>query len=273
MSCERVAIAMSVYQSDDPDRLRSALDSLIVQSYNNLDIFLQIDGEVPDKTMDVIHSFTHNRHFHCEQYPRNMGLAFQLNRVIAKIVDSNQYQYIARMDADDICDPIRIEEQVQFFKLHPEVAVLGTGVTEFYNDGSEMVKRMPSAHEQLAKNIIKRCPFNHPTVMFNLQLLSKNDLQYDSRLQNTQDYYLWVDLLHKGYQFSNISHPLLRFRVDEHFHARRGLNKAKNDFLSRVYAMRKLRCYSVSNVVHTCLLFLLRVSPQWAKKMAYRKLR
>ncbi|MEY2344619.1 glycosyltransferase [Proteus mirabilis] len=76
--------------------------------------------------------------------------------------------FIARMDADDICEPTRFQKQIEYFESNPHVAVCGTQVTEFHDNGYTQIKKNTNRTSHLYKNIIKRCPFNHPTVMFNL---------------------------------------------------------------------------------------------------------
>lgn len=55
-------------------------------------------------------------------------------------------------------------------------------------------------HEKIKKNVIKKCPFNHPSVMFR-NLIFEEGFRYKDSLKNTQDYYLWVDLLAAGKRF------------------------------------------------------------------------
>lgn len=270
---KKIAVAMSVYKSDKPEFLKQAIDSIYAQRIQDIDVFLQVDGNISESLRSVVSSYEARSDYLPEFYPKNRGLAFQLNRAINRILECNEYDYIARMDSDDICLDDRFEKQVLFFENNPDVSVLGTGILEFYNDGSTYLKKMPSKHSDLAKNIIKRCPLNHPTVMFNLKNISPEDLRYDDKLMNTQDYYLWVDLLKKQYVFSNLEDAFLKFRIDESFHSRRGLKKAMNDFKSRIYAMNELGVYTLSNCLHTFLLFFLRVSPSFIKKIAYSKLR
>ncbi|KPV96910.1 glycosyltransferase [Pseudoalteromonas sp. P1-8] len=269
----RVAVAISIYKNDNAKCVVASLESLVEQSYKKLDVFLQVDGFVTAEVKKVIELYQTRNNFHCEFYPENKGLAFQLNRAIERILDKDEFDYIARMDADDISFKSRIAEQVLFFEKNPEVAVLGSSIIEFDNKGNETLKLMPSEHADLTKNIIKRCPFNHPTVMFNMNVIGRADLAYDSNLKNTQDYYLWVDLLKKEYKFANLSKPLLKFRIDENFHARRGFKKAVNDFSSRIYAMKMLHIFSLSNILHTLLLFGLRLSPSFVKSFAYKRFR
>jgi hypothetical protein len=132
---------------------------------------------------------------------------------------------------------------------------------------------MAKTNEILVKNIIKKCPFNHPTVMFRTTVFLNSNVRYKAELMNTQDYYLWVDLVKAGYLFANINEPLLKFRIDENFHTRRGLKKAINDLKARFYAFKVLRNFSMSNLLHVTLLFALRISPATIKKIAYKKLR
>ncbi|WP_429140939.1 glycosyltransferase [Aeromonas veronii] len=271
---DKIAVIMSVYSSDKALYLDASLNSIFSQSYQFFDIYLQVDGDVDIALRDVIDLYCNRfSNLSVEYFDSNMGLAWQLNRAITRLRNAGDYQFIARMDADDICFPDRFKIQIDYFKSNPSVAVLGSSILEFYEDGRTFVKLMHKEHVLLAENIIKRCPFNHPTVMFNMLVLSFDDIEYDPSLMNTQDYYLWVDLLAKGFIFSNISVPLLKFRVNSNFHSRRGIKKAKNEFFSRVYAMKKLGVFNFTNVTHTLKLFALRLSPQVVKEFAYKHFR
>lgn len=269
----KIAVAISVYKLDSPKYLKESVDSILEQTFSDFDVFIEVDGPVNSKLNEVLCSYIHNKKVNINFNEKNLGLAFRLNSIVAKVLDIGSYGYIARMDADDISLVNRFEKQVHFFKENPNIAVLGCSMIEFDHLGNENKKIMPANHKELAQNIIKRCPLNHPTVMFNLNVIKSDDLKYDGVLRNTQDYYLWIELLKKGYKFANLREPLLKFRIDENFHKRRGLKKAINDFNSRVYAMKALKVFSISNILHTILLFGLRISPSFLKKLAYNRFR
>lgn len=74
---------------------------------------------------------------------------------------------------------------------------------------------MPETHHELIKSIVKRSPFIHPSVMFRGSVVEH--IRYNDSLMNTQDYYLWIDLLSKKYKFHNIQQPLLFFVLMIHF--------------------------------------------------------
>ena len=62
------------------------------------------------------------------------------------------YEYIARMDADDISMPDRFEKQLAYMEAHPKIECLGTWAIEIKSDGSEYYrKQMPETHEGCRK--------------------------------------------------------------------------------------------------------------------------
>lgn len=270
----KIAVAMSVYKSDSYDYFKLAVNSILDQTYTNFDIYIEVDGFVQDDILKYLKLLNNEKNVFVSFNQDNKGLATRLNQVIDKAIESGTYKFVARMDADDISSPDRFQTQVDFLSRNPEISILGSDVLEFHNGSdTKFYKRMNASHDLLSKNIIKRCPFNHPSVMFRLDVFTQHKLRYKPELKNTQDYYLWVDALSCGLNFANINKPLLRFRVDENFHSRRGFEKAMNDFRSRLYAMKTLKIYSIRNLFLATSLLILRLSPQKFKKFAYAKFR
>lgn len=269
---KKIAVAMSIYKSDRLEFIKESIDSILNQEYKSFELFLEVDGPVSEKVESYLFELS-NEKVHINFNAENSGLAKRLNNIIEKVLDVGGFSYVARMDADDISCPSRFTQQVNYLELNNAVDVVGTDVLEISELGHELFyKKMDSEHSIIEEKIIKRCPFNHPSVMFRIRVFELG-FRYNSKLLNTQDYYLWVDLLSAGMKFGNINEPLLKFRIDNEFHSRRGLKKAINDFNSRVYAFKKLNVISLGNVTHTILLFFLRLSPSSVKKIAYRVLR
>lgn len=272
MEMIKVAVAMSVYKSDIAEYLEQSLESIFGQVNVQPYVFLQVDGIVSNEVKNVISKYAANQKLFPTWYKDNAGLATRLNDAI-KIVLEEKYDFLARMDADDICYPERFKKQVEFLEINKSVSVVGSDVIEFSDSGDDtFYKKMVASHDDIAKKIIKKCPFNHPSVMFRMSVFEEG-FRYKSELMNTQDYYLWVDLLAAGKKFANINEPLLKFRVNDSFHSRRGFKKAMNDLNSRIYAFKKLNVLNVGNVIHTINLFLLRIAPTSVKKWAYKTLR
>lgn len=269
----KIAVAMSVYKTDNIKYVKESIDSILNQDYKNFDLFVEVDGPVDSLVTEFLQQLNSLENVFVNFNSCNKGLATRLNTIIDIAVNSNSYSFLARMDADDVSEPNRFSEQVLFLKNNKNVSVVGSDVIEISEDSVVIFeKKMDHSHELLRKNIIKKCPFNHPSVMFNMDVFYEG-YRYDASLMNTQDYYLWIDLLSAGKVFANINKPLLKFRVSKEFHSRRGLKKAINDLNSRIYAFSKLDNLKFSDVIHTILLFLLRLSPTPIKKFAYKLFR
>lgn len=270
----KIAVALSIYKSDTILYLKESIGSILQQTYNNFDLYIKVDGDVDDNISKFLSDLEYNNdNVFVEYFLDNKGLAFRLNQIIDEVVGKGIYKFIARMDADDISESNRFQTQIDFFQEHPNIDVLGSDIIEIDEYGNELFyKRMDYDYNEIKTKIIKKCPFNHPSVMFRIDVFNEG-FRYNSTLLNTQDYYLWVDLLAKGKVFSNINQPLLKFRVNESFHNRRGINKAINDVKSRLYAFQKLDVINISNILHVIALFILRLSPSKVKKVAYKYLR
>ncbi|WP_413111947.1 glycosyltransferase [Thaumasiovibrio sp. DFM-14] len=269
----KVAVAMSVYKSDKALFVKKAIDSILNQSCSNFDLFVEVDGPVSDEIKITLEGYDTLDNVYINFNEINKGLAYRLNSIIDRVLLCGKYTYLARMDADDISGECRLQKQVSFLESNQDISVVGSDVNEISDDGEFLFyKKMDAKHEALEKRIITKCPFNHPSVMFKIDVFTEG-FRYNSNLKNTQDYYLWVDLLANEKKFANINEPLLDFRVSNGFHSRRGVNKALNDLKSRLYAFDKLNCYSIANIIHTIVLFMLRLSPPFVKKLAYKFLR
>lgn len=271
-----VAVIMSIYSGDKLSYIKSSLESIFIQKGVSLAVFLSIDGQVNTEIYEYLDSLkiTGSKALYIYKNTENKGLATRLNELVFEASKQEHFKYIARMDADDICAPNRLVTQCRFLERNSEIDIVGSDVIEIDDEGNEIFyKKMKSSHEELVCDLIRRCPFNHPTVVFRNSVFTRYKLRYTDGIKNTQDYYLWVDCLAKGLKFANINKPLLFFRVNSDFHSRRGLNKAKNDFNSRMHAMKKLKLFSLRNLGYAFALFLLRVSPTKIKTFAYKNLR
>lgn len=266
-----VAVLMSVYDGDQLQYFKEAVDSVLEQTYPEVDLYIYADAVSKPELIDYIKILENNKKVFIKKGEFRKGLAFGLNMLLEEIKYKN-YGYLARMDSDDISLKDRLQNQVDFLNSNIDIAVVGGNCIEISCDGKPLFqKKMPETHEEIIKSIIKRCPFIHPAVMFRGRIIQ--DIKYDNTLMNTQDYYLWVDLTAKGYKFHNLQEFLLKFRVSNDFYNRRGLNKIKNEMKSRFYAMRKLNNHSFSNYTFLIMLFFLRIAPVRIKKFCYMKMR
>ena len=109
------------------------------------------------------------------------------------------------MDADDISMPDRFQVQIEFMIQNPNISVLGTNVCEFYKEPGDLnnYKHVPLNHKEITSYSKYRNPLNHPSVVFR-----KRHVFESGSYQNMpffEDYFLWVRMLKRGYQFQNLN--------------------------------------------------------------------
>ena len=138
-----------------------AVRSILTQTYQNWELIVVDDGST-DRTADRVLSVKDPRIRFIQEPSGNMGLASRLNQS----VHLSRGQYIARMDADDVSYPQRLERQVQFLEEHPDIDLLGTGAVIFTGEG-EIVGCYPTAcsHEAICRRPWWGFPLAHPTWM------------------------------------------------------------------------------------------------------------
>ncbi len=269
----RVAVIQSVYHKDDKDWFERSVNSILAQTQVDVNLFLAVDGVVSKELKDKICAFEKDEaRVKVFWFGESCGLACRLNALIDEVL-KHDFEYIARMDSDDISFSDRFHKQIEFLRNNDDVDVCGTAVIEVNeSEVKNCIKYVEVDHDILVRDIIKTCPFNHPTVMFRSHVFMSG-LRYNSSLRNTQDYYLWVDLIKNGFMLGNVREPLLFFRVCRDFYKRRGISKVYNDVASRIYAMDMLNKHGVISYMHIFSLCILRLLPYPLNYWVYKNFR
>lgn len=270
-SVQPVLVALTTYENDSEAWLSQAIESVLAQSFKNFALLIAINGPVAaSKTSLLLKFAAQDERVIVAQNEHNEGLAACMNQAIDWMLSRPHYQFFARMDADDICHPERLEKQHHFLKLHSKVAILGTALTEIDESGRQVGSRvMPASNSVIVRMLPRRCTLNHPTVMIRSEVFEQGH-RYDSQLMNTQDYFLWIELAAAGYEFRNLRERLLEFRRVNDFYKRRGLSKSLNEFKARFLAMRRLRRFTLFNITYAVAVLLLRLMPAQMIKLAYK---
>lgn len=268
-----IAVLMCM-TSDTPSRLVERALSSTAQSLEPDDVFfLLIDGGgfACEAELRAASAPVPLRLF---SSPERKGLAAGLNRLIDAALSEPDWDFLARMDADDVSLPARMSAQRDYLENNPAIAILGTGCREVDEAGVLLqIKSMPVTHGQIIASLPRRNPMNHPTVMFRRRVFEEG-LRYREGVGLIEDYFLWVDAAAAGFHFANLREPFLDFRRDRHFFKRRGgWRQAKADFCARCHAMRCLNRRSPANFLWAIAALGLRCLPASAQEFLYRRLR
>ncbi len=218
----KISVLMSVYKNDDPEFLKSALESIYENQTRKPDeIVIVFDGKLTNKLYTVLDDFKKDKESIVFYYPQevNQGLGEALRIGSLKCTGD----FIFRMDSDDISDPSRFEKQIKYIEAHPYIDVLGTDIAEFdlSPDESDMRLRVcPQAHNEIVKMGKKRNPMNHVTVAMRRTALEKCG-GYETVLL-LEDYYLWLKMIASNCILENLNEPLVYVRVGNGFNEKRG---------------------------------------------------
>lgn len=198
----RVSVLMSVYNGEL--YLREAIESILQQSFNDFE-FIIINDASTDNSQAIIESYYDTRIVLLNNNS-NLGLAQSLNRGL----DVAHGQYIARMDADDISLPERLQKQVAFMDENNEIGICGTWFKMFGNNPGWVV-RYAVDHETIRSNLLFGPLLCHPSVIIRRDVLVDHDLHYDPAYDKAEDYALWIQCS-RYCNFSNLAEELFLYR-------------------------------------------------------------
>jgi glycosyltransferase involved in cell wall biosynthesis len=153
-----VSIAMPFYNAERT--IGASIRSILQQSYTNWELLLCDDGST-DSSRELAQAFKDPRIVVWGDQ-RRLELGARLNESI----DRARGEYIARMDADDVAYPQRLEKQLRFLESRPEVDLTGGWAVLFAGAGAPMGKRAdPHAHGEIARWPLYSFKLIHPTFM------------------------------------------------------------------------------------------------------------
>lgn len=173
--------------------LSEAISSILAQTFSDFEFIIIDDGSI-DGTPEIINQFTKFDPRIKSFYHKNQGLAFTLNRGLS-LANS---RWIARIDADDVARPKRLEMQYKEI-IKNNLVLLGTGCELIDEQGNLLrKKKYPKLHSSLITQLSRMgSPFPHSSVMFDNNL-AKSIGGYSYRFPRAEDRKLWLDLSRMG---------------------------------------------------------------------------
>lgn len=209
----KLAVILPAYNAEN--FITECLESLLNQTFSDFCI-LAVNDASTDNTGNILEDYaakdTRLRVYH---FSENQGepAVMQFTMDILKEMD---VEYVARMDADDVCIPQRFERQIQYLDSHPEIDILGSNALLF-NDGqtdkTTKISTLPlldkdiKAHFSLARDHII-----NPSSMWRHSSIKALNINY-AQTATAPDFHMWIQCaLHKK-KFANLPEPLLLYRL------------------------------------------------------------
>ncbi len=202
----RVSITVAVYNG--AQFLAATLDSLISQTFRDLEIIVVDDGST-DATPDILARYaTTDTRIRVHTFTRNTGIPKARNQALRMAVG----EYIAVADADDLSLPERIEKQVAYLDAHPEIAAVGAGIVTIDATGNASTSRHPPEDPTLAAwSLLHTNLFAHSAMMYKKSALDAVGL-YCEATPIAADYDL-LTRLSMRYSIAGMTDVLVQYRM------------------------------------------------------------
>jgi len=202
MSTPMVSIAMPFYNAERA--MGASIRSILLQSHLNWELLLCDDGST-DASRELANSF-HDSRIVVWGDRRRLQLGARLNECIERA----RGQYLARMDADDIAYPRRLEKQLRLLADRPDVDLTGGWAVLFSDAGAPVGKcSYPVTHTAIARWPLHRFKLMHPTFMGKTSWFRR--YRYRDDAIRCED----LDLLFRaraGSRFANLPEIVLGYR-------------------------------------------------------------
>lgn len=248
-----VSVILPVYNGET--YLKEAIDSILTQTFRDFELLLINDGST-DRSEQIILSYTDPRIRYLKN-EKNKGLIYTLNDA----VNESNAKYIARMDADDIALPHRLEKQIHYLKVNP-VAVLATRVSLIDANGDPLPDWQGEKNTITFADIKKYLPVNnclaHPSVMAKAEIFKQ--YPYRENQKYSEDYDVWLRVVASGRRVEKLPEALLLHRILPTSATRfqkvnlfLRLAKVKFRFLAAQLNQRHLGKFEAVVFVHACL--------------------
>ena len=203
-----ISVIMSTYKEDER-LLRESIESILNQTYRDFEYIIILDYPDNDVHKSVIEEYAikdDRIHFYINE--KNMGLTDSLNRGLSLC----HGEYIARMDADDISLPDRLERQMEYLEKN-HYDLIG-GITEMINENGTLlysIKSVPTDPKKINKALRYSQCIAHPTWLGRKEVFEKNAGYRHMPLCEDYDFTLRAVL--NGFVISNLNEAVLKYRM------------------------------------------------------------
>jgi len=198
----QVSVLMPVYNSEK--YIREAIESMLNQIYTDFEFIIILDPSI-DNSQAIIESYADPRIVLINNTER-LGLPRSLNHGLA----ISRGEFVARMDADDISLPERLEKQVAFMNMHSEIGVCGTWIKYFGE--KNLVLAFPADDATIRCKLLFENNIAHPSVIIRRSIIVENNLFYNPAFTEVEDYEFWRRC--SSYlSFANLGEILLLYRL------------------------------------------------------------
>ena len=208
MGTPAISLIMSVYNGED--YLAEAVESVLNQTFRDFELII-INDCSNDGTSEILQKYADaDERVKVHTNEVNLRLPSSLNKAISLA----KGKYIARMDADDICLPERLERQFEFMESHPDTALSSCRFMTLKNGAiSSGGCGGRGDSESIKALLLVTNPILHPGIIAKADVI--RELGYDKNFTCTEDMELWTRFVMAGYKVEVMSEYLMMYRLHD----------------------------------------------------------
>ena len=231
----KISVIMGIYNCENT--LKEAIDSILKQTITEWELIMCDDGS-KDNTFTIAEEYQQRfpEKIVLLQNEENRGLNYTLNRCLSVA----KGKFIARMDGDDLCSPIRFAEELAVLEAEPEIAIVSCDMAYF--DESGVWGRISHPTYPQKKDFLYGTPFCHAPCLVRREAYEMvNGYSEDKKLLRVEDYHLWFKMYKAGYEGKNIGQVLYHMRDDRNAYSRRKFRYRLNEAYVKCLAVKELK--------------------------------
>ena len=262
-----ISVLMGIlYKNDDIRLLKRSIDSILNQTYGNIELIICDDGSSCEARNYVNSCGKLDSRIRIVRGLDRTDLAPKLNACLKE----SKGEFIARMDDDDYSMPNRLMVQLNSLLINPDISFVGSQVSLIENGKSVGVRILPEFPE--IRDFYMTQPFVHPSLLFRREaLLDVEGYSESIRQIRCEDYDLLLRLYAKGHRGMNLQEPLLEYTLpalDRHKNSNK-LMYCWNESYTRFFRFKELNAlpetipYIIKPLVFGMLPYSLK---KWLKK-------
>lgn len=202
-----ITIILPVYNSIK--YIKDCLNSISEQTFKDWKLLI-FDDSSNDGTLEYLENWI-KKESRATLFKRNQSYIQNLNEGI----DITDTKYIARMDADDIMFPNRLQYQLDFMESHPDIDLISSSV-EIIDEKNNHKGYFSSFFPNQTLDASDMAFMNqivHPSVFIRKESLDKNNIRYKKEFKYAEDWEMWTQMLEYNMKLFNTSTPLIKYRV------------------------------------------------------------
>ena len=218
-----IDIILATYNNENS--ISSSIESILNQTFTNFNLIIINDGST-DSTATIIKKYA-DKDSRIKFFTNNINLGLPLS--LNKGIELSNSDFIGRADGDDIWLPNKLQKQMNYILKNDSINILGTGAILNNKSRSKILFRKKINTRNKGIKLLINDYLFHSSVIFRSRVLKEN--KYDEKLLRSQDKFLWLTLLDRGYKIYNIQEPLIIYNYEFKSSYKSIYNRFKTDLI------------------------------------------